>query len=141
MEERDYGWVGGGYPNAMGRHRSYYGSFLFRLLHFEILNLQRLYMEPGVHGPHGLPAVQIAFNLDVETAIIPSLPMEGDTVRVKDQEGGVPVGQDLKENTKNTREKETEEENLQAMIWTADTVLAACVNVSFIVNKSMNNSI
>ena len=67
--------------------------------------------------------------------------MEGDTVRAKGQEGGVPVGQDLKENTKKRREKEIEKENLEAMIWTADTVLMACVNVSFIVNKSMNNSI
>ena len=74
--------------------------------------------------------------------------MGGDTVRAKGQEGGVPVGQDLKENTKKRKEEEEEEkeikkekETLQAMIWTADTVLVACVNVSFIVNKSMNNSI
>lgn len=95
-------------------------------------------MEAGVHGPHGLPAVQIAFNLDVETVIILSLPMGGDTVGAKGQEGGVPVGQDLKENTKKRREKEMEKENLQAMIWPADTVLVACVNVSFILNKSLN---
>ena len=71
--------------------------------------------------------------------------MGGDTVRAKGQEGGVPVGQDLKENTKKRKEEEKEikkeKETLQAMIWTADTVLVACVNVSFIVNKSMNNSI
>ena len=90
--------------------------------------------------------------------------MEGDTVRAKDQEGGVP---DLKENRKKKTEKEIEIEkenfylkenkerrteeiekgkrkgkgNLGSMIWPADTVLVACVNVSFIVNKSMNNSI
>ena len=126
-------------------------------------------MEPGVHGPHGLSAVQIVFNLEVETAITPGLPMEGDTVRAKGQEGGVPVGQDLKENTKKRKEREidieTEKENLclkenkekrteeiekgkrkgkgnlGSMIWPADTVLVACVNVSFILNKSWNNSI
>ena len=68
-------------------------------------------MEHGVRGPRGLPAVQIVFNLDVETAIILSLPMEGDIVRAKGQEGGVPVGQDLKENTKKRR-KNIEKENL-----------------------------
>ena len=100
-------------------------------------------MEPGVCGHHGLPAIQIAFNLDVETVIILSLPMGGDTVRAKEQEGWVPVGQDLKENRKKRRKKdiEKEKENLWAMIWPADTVLVACVNVSFIVYKSMNNSI
>ena len=71
-------------------------------------------MEPGVRGPHGLPAVQIAFNLDVETAIILSLPMGGDTVMAKSQEGGVPVGPDLKEKIKKRTEKEIEKgkENL-----------------------------
>ena len=71
-------------------------------------------METGVRGPHGLPAVQIAFNLDVETAIILSLPMGGDTVRAKGQEGGVPVGQDLKDRTKKRRKKDIkkEKENL-----------------------------
>ena len=34
--------------------------------------------------------------------------MEGDTVRAKGREGGVPVGQDLKENTKKRKEKEME---------------------------------
>ena len=29
----------------------------------------------------------------------------------------------------------------RAMIWLAETVLVACVNVSFILNKSWNNSI
>ena len=120
-------------------------------------------MEAGVRGPHGLPAVQIAFNLDIETVIILSLPMEDDTVlRAKGQEGGVPVGPDLKENIKKRTEKEIEIEeekenlylkenkkkktekeieNLWSMIWPADTVLVACVNVSFILNKSLNNSI
>ena len=126
-------------------------------------------MEAGVRGPHGLPAVQIAFNLDIETVIILSLPMEDDTVlRAKGQEGGVPVGPDLKENRKKRTEKEIEIEkgkeketlnlkenkkkrtekeiakeigNLWSMIWPADTVLVACVNVSFILNKSLNNSI
>ena len=37
-------------------------------------------MEAGVRGPHGLPAVQIAFNLDIETVIILNLPMGGNTV-------------------------------------------------------------
>ena len=71
-------------------------------------------MENGVCGPHGPPAVKIAFNLDVETAIIPSLPMGGDTVRAKGQEGGVPVGQDLKDRTKKRRKKDIkkEKENL-----------------------------
>ena len=121
-------------------------------------------MEAGVHGLHGLPAVLIAFNLDVETVIILSLPMEGNTVRAKGQEGGIPVGPDLKENRKKRTEEEieigkenlflkenrkrrTEKEivkgkekgNLWSMIWPADTVLVACVNVSFILNKSLNN--
>ena len=124
-------------------------------------------MENGVCGPHGLPAVQVAFNLDIETVIILSLPMEDDTVlRAKGQEGGVPVGPDLKEKIKKRTEKEIEIEkgkenlylkenkkkrtekeiakeigNLWSMIWPADTVLVACVNVSFILNKSLNNSI
>ena len=34
--------------------------------------------------------------------------MGGDTVRAKGQEGGVPVGQDLKENTKKRKEEEKE---------------------------------
>ena len=37
-------------------------------------------MEAGVRGPHGLPAVQIVFNLDIETVIILNLPMGGNTV-------------------------------------------------------------
>jgi hypothetical protein len=106
-------------------------------------------MEPGVCGHHGLPAIQIAFNLDVETVIILSLPMGGDTVRAKEQEGWVPVGQDLKENMKkrtereieNQKEKGKERQTIWAMIWPADTVLVACVNVSFILNKSLNSSI
>ena len=90
--------------------------------------------------------------------------MEGDTVRAKGQERGVPVEQGLKENRKKRTEKEIEiekgkenlylkenrkrrtekeieEGNLWSMIWPADTVLMACVNVSFIFNKSLNNSI
>ena len=88
--------------------------------------------------------------------------MEGNTVRAKGQEGGIPVGPDLKENRKKRTEeeieigkenlflkenrkrrteKEIEERNLWSMIWPADTVLVACVNVSFILNMSLNDSI